>query len=105
MKALLEEAEAGNQPVAAGRSLTVDELLGLYLDGIDADGHLAAKTCNDYRANADADVRPRLGKVKILLLEYLDLALLREIGYAGGWGRLYPPGRWSGTTEPVPWAA
>jgi hypothetical protein len=42
---------------------------------------------------------------KLLLLEYLDLALLHEIGYTGGLSRLYPPGRWSGTTEPVPWAA
>jgi hypothetical protein len=42
---------------------------------------------------------------KLLLLEYLDLALLHEIGYEGAWRRLYPPGRWSGTTDPVPWAA
>ncbi len=42
---------------------------------------------------------------KLLLLEYLDLALLHEIGYTGGWSRLYPPRRWSGTTEPVPWTA
>jgi hypothetical protein len=41
---------------------------------------------------------------KLLLLEYLDLVLLHEIGYTGGWRRLYPPGRWSGSTEPVPWA-
>lgn len=41
---------------------------------------------------------------KLLLLEYLDLVLLHEIGYTGGWSRLYPPGRWSGTTEPVPWS-
>lgn len=41
---------------------------------------------------------------KVLLLEYLDLVLLYEIGYSGGWRRLYPPGRSSGTTEPVPWS-
>lgn len=40
---------------------------------------------------------------KLLLLQYLDLVILHEIGYSGGWCRLYPPGRWSGTTEPVPW--
>jgi integrase len=64
-RALLEEAEAGDQPVTAGRSLTLDELLDLYLDGIDADGRLAAKTRYDYRLNADAYVRPRIGRVKV----------------------------------------
>lgn len=64
-RAALEEAEAGEQHVSAGRSLTVDELLDLYLDGIDADGRLAAKTRYDYRLNADAYVRPRIGRVKV----------------------------------------
>lgn len=61
---VLEEAEA--QPAGpARRSLKVDELLDLYLDGIDADGRLAAKTRHDYRVNADAYVRPWLGSMKV----------------------------------------
>src|SRR3546814_9526166 len=52
-RALLEEAEAGDQPVTASRSLIVDELLDLYLDGIDADGRLAAKTRYDYRRSEE----------------------------------------------------
>lgn len=54
--------------------------------------------------SAPCDIENLVWHTKILLLEYLDLALLHEIGYAGGWSRLYPPGRWSGTTEPVPWS-
>lgn len=57
---LLEEADDGALPMAAG-SMTVDELLDLYLDGIDADGRLSPKTRYDYRRNADAYVRPWLG--------------------------------------------
>ncbi len=37
----------------------------LYLDGIDADGQLAAKTRYDYRINADIYVRPWLGRLKL----------------------------------------
>jgi integrase len=43
-------------------SLTVDELLDLYLDGIDADERLSTKTRFDYRQKADHYVRPLLGK-------------------------------------------
>lgn len=79
-RTLLEEAEAGSQPVTAGRSLTVDELLDLYLDGIDADGQLAAKTRYDYRLNADAYVRPRIGQVKLRdLSPELILAWQRDL--------------------------
>lgn len=45
----------------AAPGLTVDELLDLYLDGIDADCRLSAKTRFDYRKNADVYVRPILG--------------------------------------------
>lgn len=46
-------------------SLTVDDLLDVYLDGLDADGRLSAKTRFDYRANAKAYVRPWLGKKRV----------------------------------------
>jgi hypothetical protein len=39
-----------------------------------------------------------------LLLEYGELLLLRRLGYKGGFRRRYPPHRWIGTSEPVPWA-
>jgi hypothetical protein len=32
----------------------VDEMLDAYLDGLDADGRLSAKTRFDYRVNTDA---------------------------------------------------
>jgi hypothetical protein len=54
--------------------------------------------------SAPYDIESLVWHTKVLLLEYLDLTLLHEMGYAGGWSRLYPPGRWSGTTEPVPWS-
>lgn len=53
---LLEDVDNGVAPVAAG-SLTVNELLDLYLDAIDADERLSPKTRYDYRRNADAYVR------------------------------------------------
>jgi len=39
-----------------------------------------------------------------LLLEYGELLLLHRLGYHGGFRRRYPPHRWIGTSEPVPWA-
>lgn len=38
-----------------------------------------------------------------LLLEYGELLMLRRLGYKGHFTRRYPPGRWLGTSEPVPW--
>ena len=46
-------------------ALTVDDLLDLYLDGIDADEKLSAKTRYDYRDKAADYVRPLLGKKKV----------------------------------------
>jgi hypothetical protein len=40
-----------------------------------------------------------------LLLEYCELLLLHRLGYHGGFRRRYPPHRWIGTSEPVPWTA
>ena len=44
---------------------TVNELLDLYLDGLDADQRLSAKTRFDYRHYADKYVRPHLGARKV----------------------------------------
>jgi len=49
----------------APKLLTVNELLDLYLDGLDADDSLGAKTRYDYRRNADAYVRPWLGARRV----------------------------------------
>lgn len=38
-----------------------------------------------------------------LLMEYGELLLLCRLGYQGGFCRRYPPGRWVGTSELVPW--
>lgn len=42
-------------------AMTVDALLDLYLDGLDADERLSVKTRYDYRKNAESYVRPLLG--------------------------------------------
>lgn len=59
---------AAEAPTVSSSSLTVDELLDLYLDGIDADGILAAKTRYDYRRNAGLYVRPLLGPLPVTQL-------------------------------------
>ncbi len=45
--------------------LTINELLDLYLDGLDADERLSAKTRFDYRHYSDDYVRPLLGPKKV----------------------------------------
>jgi len=61
---LLGKVDRGELKAAPG-SLTVNELLDLYLDGIDADRQLSAKTCFDYRHYADDYVRPHLGAKRV----------------------------------------
>jgi integrase len=51
------------RPPAVG--MTVNELLDLYLDGLDADGRLSVKTRFDYRKNAESYVRPLLGSRRV----------------------------------------
>jgi integrase len=51
------------RPTPAG--MTIDDLLDLHLDGIEADDRLSAKTCFDYRHYAGDYVRPLLGPMKI----------------------------------------
>lgn len=61
---LLDQVKAGRlKPSAAGT--IVNELLDLYLDGLDADGRLSAKTRFDYRHYADKYVRPHLGERRL----------------------------------------
>lgn len=87
---LLEQADDGALPMAAG-SMTVDELLDLYLDGIDADGRLSPKTRYDYRRNADGYVRPWLGdhQVRALTPEVV-LAWQRQLSAGTGTRRGKP---------------
>lgn len=82
---LEDRPRAASLPV----SLTVDDLLDLYLDGLDADEKLSAKTRFDYRHNAKAYVRPWLGtkKVRDLTPEVIlawQRKLLAEGGTKGG---------------------
>jgi integrase len=51
------------RPSAAG--MTVNELLDLYLDSLDADGRLSVKTRFDYRKYAEVYVRPLLGQRRL----------------------------------------
>jgi hypothetical protein len=61
---ILNKIDTGQlSPTPAG--LTVNDLLDLYLDGIEADGVLSVKTCYDYRHYADDYVRPHLGHRRV----------------------------------------
>ncbi|MHB1533745.1 MAG: tyrosine-type recombinase/integrase [Acidimicrobiales bacterium] len=51
------------KPTPAGT--TINELLDFYLDGLDADGRLSAKTRYDYRRSAKDYIRPHLGTKKV----------------------------------------
>ena len=61
----LDDAESLPKARTLPTTLTVDELLDHYLDGLDADGKLSAKTRFDYRHNAKTYVRPWLGGKKV----------------------------------------
>ena len=62
-RARKELLAAGDRPARrpGGDGMTVNGLLDLYLDGIDADARLSVKTRFDYRKNAEVYVRPLLG--------------------------------------------
>ncbi len=49
----------------SSKVLTVNELLDLYLDGLDADARLAPKTRFDYRNYSESYIRPLLGSRKV----------------------------------------
>ena len=71
------------KPTTVG--LTVDGLLDLYLDGIDADRELSAKTRYDYRHYADDYVRPHLGSRRVRdVTDEAVLAWQRKLGEDGG---------------------
>jgi len=83
-RALIDQADRG---VATARSakLSVNELLDLYLDGLDADDKLSAKTRFDYRRNADAYIRPVLGPRKVReITPDVILAWQRALTKGGG---------------------
>jgi len=69
----------------SSKLLTVNELLDLYLDGIDADGRLSAKTRFDYRNQAEKYVRPALGARKVRdITPEVVLAWQRKLLKGGG---------------------
>src|SRR5579863_9032345 len=71
------------KPSPAG--LTVNELLDLYLDGLDADQRLSAKTRFDYRHSADDYVRPILGTKRVRdVTPEVILAWQRKLMNGGG---------------------
>lgn len=81
---LLAKLDAGLlRPTPAG--LSVDNLLDLYLDGLDADETLSAKTRYDYRHYAADYVRPLLGSHKVRdVTPEVILAWQRQLSKAGG---------------------
>jgi integrase len=81
---LLGQVDRGQLKAVPGGT-TVSELLDLYLDGIDADGRLSAKTCFDYRHYADDYVRPHLGDRRVRdVTPEVVLAWQRKLTKEGG---------------------
>jgi len=74
--------KGGPRPVPRG--LTIGELLDLYLQRIDVDGHLAAKTRFDYRRNVENYVRPYLGSVRVRDLTSLAVSEWQRKLSSGG---------------------
>ncbi|MBV8982562.1 MAG: site-specific integrase [Acidimicrobiia bacterium] len=69
----------------ATRGISVDDLLDLYLDGIDVDRRLSAKTRYDYRKYADAYVRPYLGHYRVTgVTSDLVIEWQRRLATSGG---------------------
>lgn len=82
---VLDDVDHGRRSPSAPASLTVGGLLDEYLDGLDADGRLSAKTRFDYRRGADAYVRPWLGKKRVRdLTPEAILAWQRKLTAEGG---------------------
>jgi integrase len=81
----LDEAEDRPSAPSLPASLTVNDLLDLYLDGLDADERLSAKTRFDYRINAKSYVRPWLGKKRVRdLTPEVIVAWQRKLMAEGG---------------------
>lgn len=82
---ILDDVDHGRRNPSAPASLTVGDLLDEYLDGLDADARLSAKTRFDYRRSADAYVRPWLGKKRVRdLTPETILAWQRKLTAEGG---------------------
>jgi hypothetical protein len=81
---LLGKVDRGElKPIAGG--MLIDELMNLYLDGLDADGRLSEKTRFDYRHSADDYVRPHLGKKRVRdVTPEVILAWQRKLTKDGG---------------------
>ena len=81
---LVAQVDRGQlKPVARGT--TVNQLLDLYLDGLDADGRLSAKTRFDYRHSADDYVRPHLGSKRVRdVTPEVVLNWQRKLAHEGG---------------------
>ncbi|MGD0256069.1 MAG: site-specific integrase [Acidimicrobiales bacterium] len=88
---LLAKVDAGE--VRANRSaLTVAALLDEYLDGLDADRRLSARTRFDHRARVEAHVRPHLGSFRIQdLTPEVLLGWQRTLAHGDGQGRGLAP--------------
>jgi integrase len=80
-----DEAESLPAVRTLPATLTVDELLDHYLDGLDADGKLSVKTRFDYRHNAASYVRPWLGSKRVRdVTPEVVLAWQRKLLASGG---------------------
>jgi len=81
---LLAQVDRGAVKARPGAT-TVDELMDLYLDGIDADGRLSAKTRYDYRHSTDDYIRGRLGNKRVRdITSETVLAWQRALSKGGG---------------------
>lgn len=81
---LLRKADAGLVKPTPAR-LTVNELLDLYLDGLDADDALSAKTRFDYRHYVNSYVRPGLGSRRVRdVTPEVVIAWQRNLAKSGG---------------------
>ncbi len=82
---VLDEVDERPRAATLPATLSVDDLLDLYLDGLDADEKLSAKTRFDYRHNAASYVRPWLGKKRVRdLTPEVVLAWQRQLLAGGG---------------------
>ena len=69
----------------SSKVLTVNELLDLYLDGVDADARLSPKTRFDYRNYCESYIRPLLGSRKVRdITPEVVIAWQRKLMKGGG---------------------
>jgi len=81
---LLAEIDGGKVK-ATPKGLTVNALLDMYLDGLDADEVLSAKTRYDYRHYSDDYIRPHLGHRHVRdITPEVVLAWQRKLAKEGG---------------------